>query len=209
MKKASSYFISASFLITILFLSACGPLYDPIDITGKVVNSSDNQPISEALVKITSPSELISETFSNESGEFFFEDVEVDTLVNMTIEVTKDGFITETVTITASPEQNLTVPSIQITSTEVDEGGGDDSGGVSGATGGAAAIVLTNLASEVINISETGGNVNSAFTFEIQDSTGRPIGPQNAVDVNFVITNGPEAQRVFLRKLYVPMITAR
>ena len=189
MKKASSYFISASFLITILFLSACGPLYDPINITGKVVNSSDNQPISEALVKITSPTELVSETFSDESGEFFFEDVEVDTLVNMTFEVSKEGFVTETVTVSASPEQNLTVPSIAVTSTEVDEG--DDSGGVSGATGGAAAIVLTSLASEVINISETGGNVNSAFTFEVQDSTGRPIGPQNAVDVNFVITNGP------------------
>ena len=189
MEKFFFYSTSICLLVIALFLSSCGPLYDPIDITGKVVNSSDNQPISEALVKITSPSELISETFSNESGEFFFEDVEVDTLVNMTFEVSKEGFVTETVTVSASPEQNLTVPSIAVTSTEFD--GGDDSGGVSGATGGAAAIVLTNLASEVINISETGGNVNSAFTFEVQDSTGRPIGSQNAVDVNFVITNGP------------------
>jgi len=177
-------------LITILFLSACGPLYDPINITGKVVNSSDSQPISEALVKITSPAELNNETFSNESGEFFFEDVEVDTLVDVTFEVSKEGFVTETVTVLATPEKDLTVPSIAVTSTEIDQG--DDSGGeVSGATGGAAAIVLTNLSSEVINISETGGNVNSAFTFEIQDSTGRPIGPQNAVDVNFDIINGP------------------
>jgi len=189
MGKFFFYSTSICLVVIAFFLSSCGPLYDPINITGKVVNSSDNQPISEALVKITSPSELINETFSNESGEFFFEDVEVDTLVNMTFEVSKEGFVTETVTLSASPEQNLTVPSIAVTSTEFD--GGDDSGGVSGATGGAAAIVLTNLASEVINISETGGNVNSAFTFEIQDSTGRPIGPQNAVDVNFVITNGP------------------
>ena len=117
MKKASSYFISASFLITILFLSSCGPLYDPINITGKVVSSADNQPLSEALVKITAPNELVDETFSNESGEFFFEDVEVDTLVNVTFEVSKEGFVTETVTVSASPEQNLTVPSIAVTST--------------------------------------------------------------------------------------------
>lgn len=189
MKKVFTYSFAIALFAFSIFISSCGPLYDPIDITGKVINSSDREPIPEALVRITAPGDLVAETFSNESGDFLFEEVTVDTLVNMTIEVSKEGFVTETVTVSASPEQNLTVPSIVVTSTDADEGG--DNGGVSGATGGAAAIVLTNLASEVINIAETGGNVNSAFTFVVQDSTGRPIGSQNAVDVNFVITNSP------------------
>jgi hypothetical protein len=170
-----------------LLIYSCDDIYEPISVSGRVVDVSSGSPVTDATVSITSPADLSISTFSNENGEFLFEEVTVDSIIDMTFQATKEGFSTDEVTILAAPDRELVVPDLELRNLQGDDSGG----GVSGETGGAAAIVLTNLASEVINIAETGGNVNSAFTFEVQDSTGRPIGPQNAVDVNFVIINGP------------------
>ncbi len=64
-------------------------------------------------------------------------------------------------------------------------------GGVSGPPAGAASLILENVQRETINIKETGGIVNTAFTFQVQDSSGRPLNMDNPVDVDFEIINGP------------------
>jgi hypothetical protein len=64
-------------------------------------------------------------------------------------------------------------------------------GGVSGPPAGAAAIILETVQNESINIKETGGVVNTSFTFQVQDSSGRPLDMNNPVDVDFEIINGP------------------
>lgn len=56
---------------------------------------------------------------------------------------------------------------------------------------GAASIILTRVTEEVINIQGTGGKVNSEFTFEVQDSTGRKLDLDNQTEVNFSILVGP------------------
>lgn len=172
--------------LTLLFYS-CDDIFEPITISGRVVDTGSGSPVTNATVAISSPEELAASTFTNENGEFLFEDVAVDSIIDITFQASKEGFSADEVTILAAPDRELVVPDLELQNQEEN----DSEGGVSGATGGAAAIVLTNLASEVINIAETGGNVNSAFTFEVQDSSGRAIGSQNAVDVSFVITNGP------------------
>lgn len=175
-------------LIALAFLMySCDDIYDPITVSGSVVDVSSGSPVADATVTITSPSDLSASTFSNENGEFLFEEVAVDSIIDITLQASKEGFSTDEITVLAAPDRGLVVPDLKLRNQQGDDGGGV----VSGSTGGAAAIELVSLSSEVINISETGGNVNSAFTFEVQDSTGRPIGPQNAVDVSFVITNGP------------------
>lgn len=176
-----------TFISLALLLYSCDEIYDPIFVSGTVVDVGSGSPIADATVSIISPADLASSTSSNENGEFLFEEVAVDSIIDITIQATKEGFSTDEITVLAAPDRELVVPVLKLQNQQGDDSGG----GVSGATGGAAAIELISLSSEVINISETGGNVNSAFTFEVQDSTGRPIGSQNAVDVNFVIVNGP------------------
>ena len=63
---------------------------------------------------------------------------------------------------------------------------------VAGPPAGAASIILTNVTEEVINIQGTGGKVNSAFTFEVQDSAGRTLDLDNQIEVNFSILVGPD-----------------
>jgi hypothetical protein len=64
-------------------------------------------------------------------------------------------------------------------------------GGVSGPPAGAASLVLENVQRETINIKETGGIVNTAFTFQVQDSSGRPLNMDNPVEVEFKVLSGP------------------
>jgi hypothetical protein len=175
--------------VLLIFIS-CEPVYDPVNVRGAVLDSDTSSPVSEATVSITSPEDLAAETFSNESGEFLFEEVAIDSVINITIRVQKEGFSTETITLLAAPEHELIVPDIKIRNLQ-QPGDGNGSGNGNGTGGGAAAIQLENIGSLTLNISETGGGATSAFTFVVLDSTDTPISPENAVDVEFRITEGP------------------
>jgi hypothetical protein len=179
-----------------LFFNSCD-LSDtdiaPFTITGQVENIDTNNAINEALVEIIQPTDLAQEAVTNTSGQYVFEEVLVDSVVDVTIQASRQGFNTSTIEVVAVPGRDLTVPVIRLRSTASSGGGGgDDSGGsVPGASAGAAAIVLQSISATSINIAETGGNVNSAFTFEVQDSSGRALSSAGAVDVEFFITEGP------------------
>lgn len=187
MKRNGCFF--SLVLLSFFILLSCDKIYDPIIVTGKVVDVDSSQPVSNAVVSIISPADLEAQTFSNENGDYLFEDVAVDSVIDLTIRVSKEGFSSETITLLAAPERTLTVPDLKIR--DLDSGTGDGGDGISGQTGGAAFIELVSLSSQSIRITETGGGVNSAFTFEIQDSTGRAIGSNRAVDVEFIIVEGP------------------
>lgn len=164
----------------------CEEIYEPITITGQVVESNSQSPVSNATVSIVSPEDLARETISDGSGNYIFEEVAVDSVIDLTIRAEKEGFSTESVTVLAAPERELTVPDLRIADRQRDEG--DD---IASPVGGAASIILVNLSSQSIRITETGGEVNSSFTFEVQDSSGRAIDANHAVDVEFEITEGP------------------
>jgi hypothetical protein len=186
----SNFFFSCLAIgVFLLFFVSCDKIYEPIMVRGKVVDVNTSQPVSNAAVSITSPQDLAAQTFSNENGEFLFEEVAVDSVIDITISVFKEGFTTEAITLLAAPERELLVPDLRIRNLQTGQNGGNGEPG--GSVGGAAFIELVSLSSQSIRITETAGNVNSAFTFEIQDSTGRAIGPDQAVDVEFRILEGP------------------
>ncbi len=54
-----------------------------------------------------------------------------------------------------------------------------------------ASMELVGLSNETINIAESGGTTNSTFTFQVQDSAGRALDSQSAVDVEFSILSNP------------------
>jgi len=186
MRNFFTHLFTVGFLIIAIAISACGPLYEPINITGKVVDSSDRQPISEALVRITAPSNFTAETFSDESGNFLFEEVSIDTLLNITIEVSKEGYNTQSVTVDASPENDISVPNIEISSSEPDQGNDEPD------SKGSANITLLSKSASSIQVKSTGGNETATFEFVVRDSTGSPVNSENAATVNFEITAGPD-----------------
>lgn len=179
-------------LFTVLLIAGftlfygCEEIYKPITISGQVVESNSQSPVENATVSIVTPEDLARETFSDGSGNYVFEEVPVDSVIDLTIQVEKEGFSTESVTVLAAPERELVVPKLRVK----DQNSGDD-GTVEGAIGGAAKIELENISSQSLRITETGGLGNSTVTFVVLDSTGRAIDSNHAVDVEFLITGGP------------------
>ncbi len=163
----------------------CDTTDDPILITGQVIDQDSGNSVSQAIVEITSPQELAASTFSDESGQYRFEEVQVDSVLDITVQASRDGFSTETITVTAVPERQLNVPDLKVRNLGTDSSVGEPAKG-------AASIELISSDEVTINVTETGGRVNSAFTFEVQDSTGQAINQANAVDVEFLLVGGPD-----------------
>ena len=159
-------------------------------ISGQVAEEGNGSAVQGAIVRITSPAALGQTVTSDSLGNFTFS-IEIDSTISVTISAEKQGFTLETTTFSLAPGTDVQNLSLSLQA-EGSNGGGDDDGeGVGGESGGAAAIILTGITEEAINIAETGGIVNSAFTFEVQDSAGRTIDLSKAVDVNFTIVAGP------------------
>lgn len=181
-------------LLPLFLLSSCD-FTEPdtgITISGVVVHETTGNPVSGAMVEITNPQILQQSTTTNTEGFFFFDGVEFEEDVAITLRVTRDGFNDRFTQINASPGSNITVSNIQLRPS----GNGDDDGTVPGTSGGAASIILTDISRESINIKETGGIVNSTITVQVQDSSGRAIDLTNAVDVEFRIITGPGGEEV-------------
>jgi hypothetical protein len=95
---------------------------------------------------------------------------------------TNGGAITVLITVRSPSGEITTFDQIQ---------GNSVNNGVSGPSTGAASIILESVSQNSINIKETGGIVNSALTFVVQDSAGRNLDANNAIDVAFSIVQGP------------------
>lgn len=186
MKNKFTLILLICSVLVISFFYGCEEIYEPITVTGRVIDNNTETPVANATISIIAPEDLASETISNDNGEFLFEEVAVDSVIDLTIRAEKEGFSSESITILAAPEKELVVPNLKIRNQQPDDG--DE---VDGATGGAAKIELLSQGSQSLRISETGGLGNSTITFVVLDSTGRGIGPDNAVDVEFEITGGP------------------
>jgi len=180
----------------LLILQGCGELSgsdaEETLISGQVTEESNGSAITGAIVEITSPADLRQTITSDSLGNFTFA-VEVDSAIDVTVRAERQGFNSVTTTFRLAPAADILDLSLALPrENDSGGGGGDGDDGVGGESGGAAAIILANITEQSINIAETGGVVNSAFTFEVQDSAGRTIDLSKAVDVNFSIVAGPD-----------------
>ncbi len=181
---------------TLLALSACESSNSDtsVSISGIVINQSTGKPLYQAVVEIISPVELNATSVTDSSGAFSFKGIEIDATTDIVIEAKKTGFDRVSITVVASKglEVSLDNPLVLIPEDEDpddEDGGGDD--GVQGPSTGPAAIILTSIPKQAINIAETGDEISSAFTFQVQDSAGRALSNSNSVIVNFEIISGP------------------
>lgn len=188
--KKYTFYLSAFFILgaaLTFFGCATGAGGDnEIVISGEVIEQSTGNTVSDAIVEITSPSRLRQTTTSDSLGIFTFS-VEVDSSFDITIEASKQGYNTNINNFKVAPGVDVNDIVVELTS----QSGGGGGGGVGGEPAGAAAIVLAGVSQQSINIAETGDVVSSSFTFVVQDSAGRPLNTEGAVDVDFTILSGP------------------
>jgi len=192
MKK---YHLLSLFVISIfVFVSTCDTAGDEdAVITGQVSNANTGDPIANATVAITSPSEFSDNfTRTDELGNYELNSININDVTNVSITASATDFNTLNRTLTLTPEAVEDNFDFELTP-EGSDSGGDNGGGdqVSGDPEGAAAIVLESLSSEAINIAQTGGEISSRFTFTVVDSAGRAINTDGAVNVQFSILKGP------------------
>lgn len=179
--------------ICIITIGACSSADsdDSITISGRVINNNTGDPLNEAIVSITEPSSISQSTVTGEDGTFTFSGLELSEATDIIIQTKKTGFVSQQTTVSASPGLDVTLEQPVRMSLESQDDDDNNDGGVSGPPAGAAAIILTQISQSSINIAESGGIVNSAFTFEVQDSSGRALDIESAVDVQFSILEGP------------------
>jgi len=169
-----------------------------ITITGTVVDETTGSTVPGALVRITQPQSAQDQTVTDNTGRFTFEDVRVEGNTDILIEVVKDEYNNAHTQVTIENNQDITLGNILFRPLTAGNGNGDENGngngngnGVGGTSGGAASIILTGVTNTSINIAESGGIVHSAFNFQVQDSSGRALSNEMAVDIHFRITSGP------------------
>lgn len=179
--------------LTALFaVSACTQdSEDSILVQGTVSEEGSGNAIADATVQITAPEEL-SNIFNrtNSEGGYSLSDFTVSSVTDLTINASAADYISQSRSLTVAPGDNIANFNFELAA-EDDGDTGNNDGGVAGESGGAASIILTGITEEAINIAETGGIVNSAFTFQVQDSAGRAISTAQAVDITFSIVSGP------------------
>jgi hypothetical protein len=187
--------ISLLLLTAILLTLGCATDSDEIVvIQGAVTDAQTGNSIANATVQITSPQELSDRfTRTDSVGQYSFGNIEVSELTNVSLSASATDYTGQTRSLQIASGDNITNFDFELAPDSddgVDDGGGDD-GGVSGPSAGAAAIILSGITEESINIAETGGIVNTSFTFQVQDSSGRNLDLNNSEEVEFSIISGP------------------
>ena len=176
-------FLSLAFLLS--YCRSAGPLFDPIEISGKILDSETNEPIENAIVRLVEP-EPEKNTVTDSNGQFFFE-LDVDSTVTVRILVSKESYETRTLQTVAIPERNIVFPDTRLsvegdeTDTPVDEDPDIEAGGP-------FSLVLSSVSSETISVKGTGDTEQAEFVFNIADSSGVPV-PQ--AEVAFRLGSSP------------------
>lgn len=194
MRKISLQLLSA----ILLFISfGCTTTNDNLVlIQGAVTNAQTGNIITNATIQISSPTTL-SDIFtrSDSAGKYSFSEIDISEVTDITMTASATNYQDKQRTLKIAPGDNVSDFNFElIAESGNNTGGGGDTGGDGGVTGpsaGAAAIILSGITEETINIAETGGIVNTSFTFQVQDSSGRNLDLNNAEDVTFSIVSGP------------------
>jgi len=190
MRNRLSHFALLGIILSFLFQS-CGSQNDNVIIAGQVIEQNTGNPIKSAIVQITQPASLKQTATTDSSGNFSFSVNLNGDATNVTLEISKQDYKTANENFKAAPGTNVDNLSIELASTTNGSGGGDNgnNNSVGGEASGPASIKLKSISTQSINVAETGGTTNSAFTFVVADSAGREVG--QGYKVNFDIIKGP------------------
>lgn len=151
-----------------------------VTVSGRVVDLTTNDPISDALVTAAVASAADEVTAVTDSVGRFSLDIEVDGPVDVTITATKDDALIER-TIRASTDLDpITDIALRLALAEQVEEPGSPSN-----------ILLKSQSANVIGVVESGATEVSRITFQVTDSAGQAIDIDQAVDVRFRLGQQP------------------
>lgn len=200
MENRLFYYLLPIFIV--FLLQSCSAVDDTSIIAGQVVESGSGTPVEKAVVEVLQPVELQQTATTDSAGNFSFDVDPGNETASVSIEVSKQGYQPAQTSFKLAPETDVDDLFIELSSNDSSGDGDNDEGG--GTVGGEpeepAAIILDGIANQAINIKETGDQVSTAFTFVVQDSAGRPINNDEAVDVDFSILSGPGGNEELIPK---------
>ncbi len=163
-----------------------------VSVSGRVIDESTGTGLNEAIVDLAPGDDDLNQVFTTDAtGDFTFNDINISETTEITIIARKTGYESKSVNVVLTPglTVNLRNP---LALSPIDETDGDGGGGVFGPSTGAAQIILLGTPNpQSINIAETGNQISSSFTFEVQDSAGRALTSSNPAIVDFEIISGP------------------
>lgn len=189
MRNRFPFFTLAVLILAYLF-QACNSSNDTVVIAGQVIEQSTGNAIRGAIVQITQPAELQQTATTDSSGNFSFNvKLNGNNTTSITLEVSKQDYKATTKSFKVAPGTNVDDLSVELTSNDSTGGGNGNNNSVGGKAAGPASIKLKSISAQTINVSETGGTTNSAFTFQVADSAGRVVG--QGYEVDFQIIKGP------------------
>lgn len=149
-------------------------------IEGKVVESVNQRPLSDVLVR----SNLFAENAStDEEGKYSIEISLSDSVTRiLSLIFSKEGYADQIISALAVKQGQLTVaPNAIMTK----------SSGPVGNSGSAANIVLVTIETSNIFVKGSGADETSDITFEVRDKQGIPMDQQHQENVLFRIEGGP------------------
>lgn len=151
---------------------------DQVTVEGLVLDEVSGLPIQNAVIIIKYDSLSVGAT-SNTEGKFS----KAFTIVGpkeLKIIASKEGFLPDTVLAYAVVGRVTTAPTHKLEKSLVNQ-----------TTGNASSIYLSAISSEHIGVKESGSVETAFLTFEVQDSTGKPVDLAHSVTVSFSIGSGP------------------
>jgi hypothetical protein len=182
---------SIVFLITVVF-AACetvtGPDPEPAILNGTVVSQINNTPLQGASVRVITPLPN-QQAITGADGSYSLS-IDADSLIDVSLQVVLDGYITQNYDLFAAPGRIITVPAIRlIPLNDTDPDPNDPTEDVQSGT--PSSIALASISSAEIVVINTGGVQQTAISFVVTDSVGVPLSLSRQTSVNFRLGASP------------------
>lgn len=142
-----------------------------VTLTGQILNRTTNNPVQNGFV-IVMPQNLMFEADS--LGNFDF-DVRVDSTMDLQVEASADGYLSESYPVLAVAGRTTAVPLFSLLPIAPE----------AATSGKASNIILLEQTVNSIGVRESGSEEQASLTFQLADSLGRPVILDETVDVNF------------------------
>ena len=173
-------------IITAFLLNYCGKAStepdtktdEQVTISGKVIDFDDGEAVVNAAIKMIVDSVQYGTT-TNSEGKYS-KTFNLNKNIDVRVIASKENYRSDTAKVFAVPGRNIEVPALKIKK---------DSTLVT--TTFPASIILASQTHFQIGVRESGDNESTTLTFEVRDSSGRPLDISSSVTVRFMLGASP------------------
>ncbi|MCX7611232.1 MAG: hypothetical protein N2043_06560 [Ignavibacterium sp.] len=173
-------------VLIILTLQFCGKsstepdvnTEEQVTISGRVIDFDDGEPVNNAAIKMIVDS-IQYGTTTNSEGRYS-KTFNLRKSVDVKVIASKESYRGDTVKVFAIPGRTVDAPTLKVKKDSVLV-----------TTTFPASITLVGQTNYQIGVRESGDNETTTLTFEVRDSTGRPLDISSSVTVRFLLGASP------------------